>query len=427
MSIAATFLGGAKDRLLPASVPFRYFMAAVIFQILAWAALILGADELAEFVGGTGYVLAALHLLTLGVLVMTAMGASFQLLPVATRKPLQSVWPAQLAFWIFVPGVLLLAFGMLDGDAVFLHAGGAGVVGGLLIFAVLTALNLRKPAGFQIVALHGWGALLALVVVASLGLALVIDFSTGFFENRQQIAMIHMVLAIFGFMGLLVFGFSQILIPMFVLSRNLPLRASRIEVGLSFAAIIGAAVSLFYDSTAGLIAATGIGLAAAGMYLWLMRSAFQTRMRKRLGLSFVLIKISWGMMILGLLIGLAVVVGAPVPNGMVLTVFVLLVGWLLTFLMGILQRIMPFLASMHASGRGGKPPLLSELTAEGPLKVHAICHGVAFILGFAGIVAGVEDVIRIAAGFGFIGALAFTVFAGLIVIKITGNRLPFFK
>ena len=40
---AGAFLGGAKSRLLPASIPLRYFGAAVAYHALAWLALLLGA------------------------------------------------------------------------------------------------------------------------------------------------------------------------------------------------------------------------------------------------------------------------------------------------------------------------------------------------------------------------------------------------
>ncbi len=418
MSLAATFLGGAKDRLLPASIPFRYFIAAVGFHLLAWITLFLGADELADYSGGPGYVLAALHLLTLGVLAMTAMGASFQLLPVATRQPLVQTWPARLAFWSFAPGTILLALGMVDLNEGFLYFGGGGVSLGLLIFAILTALNLRRPGGMKIVAAHGWASLVALIIFVSLGLSLVVDFNQGFLDDRQMIVMIHMVAAVFGFMGLLVFGFSHILVPMFVLSRNLPPWPSRFEVGLSILAVLAAGFSLFLSSKYGIIAATLIGLAAGGFYLWLMRSAFKTRMRKRLGLSFILIRISWGLMIVGLLIGLGTFIDLPIPGGMVLFVFVVLIGWLLTFLMGILQRIMPFLASMHAKGKNGRPPLLSELTQERPLRIHAICHGLAFTGCVAGILFEQTILIQIGASFGILGAIAFSGFAGFILLKL---------
>ena len=47
MSMAGGFLGGAKDRLLPASIPFRFFLSASVFHVLAWGMLLFGADDLA--------------------------------------------------------------------------------------------------------------------------------------------------------------------------------------------------------------------------------------------------------------------------------------------------------------------------------------------------------------------------------------------
>ena len=50
--------------------------------------------------------------LALGVLTTTAIGASVQLLPVATRRTLHAVWPVKLVFWLTVPGMIALIAGM---------------------------------------------------------------------------------------------------------------------------------------------------------------------------------------------------------------------------------------------------------------------------------------------------------------------------
>ena len=94
---AGAFMGGAVSRLLPASIPFRFFGAAVVYHLLAWIALGADPQGVPRFAGGLGWPLAALHLVTLGVLAMTAIGASLQLLPVATRQPVLSRrWPAAI-------------------------------------------------------------------------------------------------------------------------------------------------------------------------------------------------------------------------------------------------------------------------------------------------------------------------------------------
>ena len=80
---------GSRDRLLPASVPFRFFGAALAFHLGGWLLLALGGDALAGSRGGPGTAMAALHLFTLGTLATTAMGASYQLLPMATIRPVK--------------------------------------------------------------------------------------------------------------------------------------------------------------------------------------------------------------------------------------------------------------------------------------------------------------------------------------------------
>ena len=81
MMLAPVALGGAKQRLLPERIPALFFGTAVLAHIIAWAALIIIAPEWPWYAGGPGPVLAAIHVLTLGVLLCTAIGASLQMLP----------------------------------------------------------------------------------------------------------------------------------------------------------------------------------------------------------------------------------------------------------------------------------------------------------------------------------------------------------
>lgn len=411
MSIGTQVLSGARDRLLPASVPFSFFAAACLFHVLAWGALLRGADLVAGYRGGPGEVLAAIHLTTLGVLTLTAMGAAYQLLPVATREPLWRVWPARLSFWLTMPGTALLVCGMDGARQWALHAGGTLAAAGLALFGLLVADNLRRAKSLPVVAAHGWAALAALVVLAALGLALIGDYAAGYLADPGRVALAHMTLGLFGFMTMLAFGFSHILVPMFALARALPQRTAWAEFALSAAAVAAAVAAIAVGSAAGLALAAVVGLGAVGAYFWLMRAAMRSRMRKRLGLSFVLVRASWGFLGLAMLIGLAEVAGLGLPAGPTLFGFLALGGWLLTFLTAVLQRIMPFLATMHASGRGGRPPLVSELSSAAPLRVHAALHLAAVPAVAAGILLDLDLLVRLGATAGLAGAGAFAVFA----------------
>ena len=422
MTLAATFLGGAKSRLLPPSLPFRFFAAATALHIALWCVLLLAGEEATSFRGGLGPALAAVHLLTLGVLTTTAIGAAVQLLPVATRRALAGVWPIKLVFWLTVPGLIVLIAGMYAYHPLVMIAGAVATTAGLLVFAGLLADNLRRAGSMPVVAAFGWAAFAALIALVALGLALSVDFELGFLGDHAATALAHMILGGFGFMGMLALGFSHVLVPMFALSSAPAKRpAYAAFVAAAIAIVLGTAGALL-GSRIVLTAAGAIGLVAVIAHLWLMRAALTTGMRKRLGLSFILVRAAWAALLLTIPVGLAALYDLAGPNGATLFGLVLLGGWLMTFLFGILQRIIPFLASMHVTQPRGAPPLLSELGAAGPLTVHAACHGIAIVGLAAAIILDNGLLLRGAAGIGLIGALAFAVFTGDVMRRVIARR-----
>ncbi|MCW2275923.1 hypothetical protein GJ654_16545 [Rhodoblastus acidophilus] len=416
------FLASAKSRLLPASVPFRFFAAASALHIALWVALIFAAGEFTQFRGGVGRSLAAVHLLTVGVLVMTAAGASVQLLPVATSRPLAAVSPIKIVFWLLGPGVLALVGGMGFADVGAMIVGATACVLGLLLFAGLFAENLRRSASMPLVQAFGWAAFVSLILLLALGLALAVDNRIGFLPDHAGLALGHMILGAFGFMGLLALGFSHVLVPMFALANAPKGQMAWIGFFLATATVVVASAGAFFASTLVLSASCLLGLAAAAVHLHLMRMTLKKGMRKRLGMSFVLVKISWAMLALTPLVGLAALNGFAGPGGPTLFGLVALGGWLMTFLFAILQRIAPFLASMHVSRASGGPVLLSDLGASAPLTVHAWLH-LAALAGLA--VAIVLDnalVAAIASAVGLAGSLAFAAFIAGILKRVASGK-----
>ncbi|HRP28368.1 MAG TPA: hypothetical protein PLG77_08070 [Burkholderiaceae bacterium] len=415
------FLGGAKGRLLPASIPLRFFGAATVFHILAWFALAAGAAHWTQFGGDLGGPRAALHLVTLGVLAMTAIGAGAQLLPVATRRPAPGHRLLAAIWWLFTPGVAALALGMGLAIPALLAAGAAAVVATLAAWGVLMVGNLRGARGMPGVVAHGWSAMASLAVVLGSALALAATWLGWPAPARDTVLGLHIVFAPFGFMGLLAFGLSYILVPMFALADAPPDRNQLASCALAIAAIVLAAIAapnLLPDALlqaaprAPLVrrlAALLLGAAAVLLHLRLMLAALRTGMRPELGRSFTLVRIAWGGLLASLAIGAALVLDAPLPR-LALLFGVCVVGvWLMSFLFGILQRILPFLASMHgATGRRARTP--SALTHDGALRVHFGCHLGALALLALAIAFDSAWVTLAAAAVGSAGAIAFAVF-----------------
>ncbi|PWC53906.1 hypothetical protein [Azospirillum sp. TSO22-1] len=402
---------GSRDRLLPASVPFRFFAAALVFHLAGWLLLTLGDDSLAGSRGGPGTAMAALHLFTLGTLATTAMGASYQLLPMATIRPVGSVGWARASFWLMVPGVALMAAGLATLSHPLASVGGGMAAAALAVFAALMAGNLRGASQMPAVRASAWAALGCLAAMATLGLTLLADLRFGFLPDHRALTGVHLGLALFGFMGMLVAGFSTILIPMLTLGQAPPVRN-----GLATAAAAGVGLTLlvagaFTEGRMLTVGAALAGLVAAALHLQAMEGVMRGRMRKRLGIPFMMIRAGWAMLPLSLIVALSLAAGLDRLNAP--TVFVILAvgGWLMTFLFGVLQRIAPFLASVHVTVPGRRPPLVSSLAPEGPTKVHAALHLAAIALLVLGNLADVEWIARAGAVAGTGAAVAIIVFA----------------
>lgn len=409
MTLVAGFLRGATSRLLPVSVPLRFFALAVLSQLGLWFTVFIYPDALIGFRGGLSPALAALHILTVGMLASTVVGASLQILPVATGKSLYAVWPARLIFWLLLAGLPGFLGGLLGFRLPLFAAGSAAIGLALLGFVVLIAWNLSRPGAQRVAAAYVGTGLVALLATAGFGVVLALDFQLGWIPQHARTAVAHLILGGYGFMGLTALGFSHVLVPMFSLSKAPAARPAYAGLAAAIVGIVLGTAGALIDSTVLLIAAVVCGLVTAALHLRLMRHSLQTGMRKRLGLSFILVRGAWGALPLSLLVGGLVATGWAGGRSPLLFGILLFGGWLLSFLTGILQRILPMLVSMHMTGARKRSTWL-EPFADRLLSLHALAHGLALAALLIGTLTGWTGAVRIAGLMGMIGALGFAAF-----------------
>ncbi len=308
---AGVFLAGAASRLLPVSIPFRFFGAAIGYHLLAWLALLAGAPGVPRFAGGLGWPLAGLHLVTLGVLVMTAIGASLQLLPVATRQPLRRIGWAAVIWWLYAPGVGAVALGMGAVIPWLLGVGAFAVAFAMLVWAVLLANNLRGARGMPGVVVHGWASLGSLLVVLGSALSLTLAYTGAPLLDRTSALAVHIAFALYGFMGALALGLSYILVPMFALAPAPSERQAVASCALAIAALALILLAAFGVAPQTLrIVAVLLGMAALVLHLRQMLGALRTGLRRELGRSFALVRVAWTALAASLGAALALQLGA---------------------------------------------------------------------------------------------------------------------
>jgi hypothetical protein len=83
-----------------------------------------------------------------------------------------------------------------------------------------------------------------------------------------------------------------------------------------------------------------------------------------------------------------------------------------------LQRILPFLAAIHAAKAGRRIPKVSELGNGRILRTQSACHVAALATVGVGIAFDLEALIRAGALAGAAGAAAFIVYALGIYVRI---------
>jgi hypothetical protein len=407
----ASFALGARGRLLPLSVPLRFFGAAAAFHLFAWVALAIGAQQVPRFAGGIGWPLAALHALTLGVLAMTAIGASLQLMPVATRQALASRRAVDAVWWLYTPGVAALVIALALQRPLMIALAALPVVAALAVYMTLLARNLAGARGMPGVCTMGWLALAALAVALASALAMVVTWAGWAAWPRQGLLMLHITAAVFGFMGLLALGLSNVLVPMFALA---PVPGERTQLGIAAlcacALALTVPVALDIWPQRALLWAIAPAAVAAAWHVASMRRVLRQGLRRELGGSFLLVRGAW--LMLGVTLALAAWWALDRGRGGLATALVAsaLLGWLASFLFGILQRIVPFLVAMHLGGTVKRAPTPSSLIDERALAWHR--HGHAVALALLALAIALDSPLAALAGAlaGTAGALAFALF-----------------
>jgi len=338
--------GLSLDNIPSIGTPLRFFLVAPAFGIFA-GLLLIGYPELLanRWLPAT---FAFTHLLTLGVGAMVMLGALFQVLPVVSNSAVPG--DRIIAPWVhhgMVWGTLALTVGFLTssawlmGLAAVLLASGFG----LFVSAFGTGLVRAHPAGDTTVTLRLAAlSLVATLVLGGMQLSLHLWPEAGLYLPRQT--ELHAFVGGFGWVLLLVMGVSFQVIPMFHVAPAFPHWVCRQLTLVIFTA--NAVVLLAGEPVAAY--ALPLTLAAAMLYAAVALKVLMARKRKlvdytvrfwQLGLSQLF---AAALLALGLIFVEGGAWRAPVE---LLLGLVFALGFVLSVMLGMLQKIVPFLVYLH--------------------------------------------------------------------------------
>jgi hypothetical protein len=356
-------LGSETNIKLPFSFIFFSLLALVISQVI----LIANGQLMA---GGSFRIPAlwsAAHLLILGWALMTAMGAMYQLVPVAF---LTKIWNEKFGFIQF--GVT--AVGIVSFAAMLYWAPQKAIIPGILTFLGILMflfqmlMTLKQQAKGTILTAFVGTALVCLFLTIAMGLTLIYCLKTGTGTvYYQSFFKTHLLMGVTGWFTLLIFGFSYKMVPMFSLAHGFSMGQAKYVFGLYLSGLVITGLSFFNEGS--FLVKLGFFLLLAGFstFTYHISIIIKKRLKKKLDkpFSFALLAILFGNLIH--LAAFILLWTNSIQNFIGPMIYSYLLLWIVLSILGYLYKIVPFLWWTHKYSKEiGKQsvPALKEMMNE---------------------------------------------------------------
>ena len=333
-----------SNRGVPLTVPLPFLLtgacaAALFGLLLPW--VLPEALQAPDF----PHVLALVHIVTLGWLTMTIMGASLQLIPVIVVAPLRGTCFVHWQYPVFTGGVILLVSGFWWMQPCLLITGGSLIILAVIHHVIVIGVTLAHASKRPLTVYFLGTSLLYLCIVVGLGLTAALNFQFGFLTTEfDQLLLTHIILGLVGWLSSTLIGVSYTLTRLFALAHSHDDRLGRIVFLLLNTSIIGLACGFLF-SVFILIIACSILLTAT---VWLFAYDYwrMLHIRHRKVLDTTQYHAIAAVLYFALIVPLGVLVTLfhwQQPAILPLLVLLAFVGWLGQSTIGYLYKIVPFL------------------------------------------------------------------------------------
>ena len=378
MSMASLSLEQAP----PITVPFRFFLTAPLFLLLAALAL-LAAGPAALESRWSQPLLGITHLFTLGFMSMVMTGAVLQLLPVLAGA--QVPQPRLMAWAIHLPlfaGALLLCGGLYFSTTILVTLALPLLALAFAAFLAIAIYSLMRAPARNASTRAILLALAALSLTVGLGLLLAAGISGMLHLSMLPLASLHVGWGLLGWTTLLVIGVAYQVIPMFQLTQPYPRSVTRWLSGALFVLMLAWSCHLLLPEPAAsrlaLAAACGLAAGIAAFAVVTLRLQ-QNRRRKAPDITLQFWRTGLASLLAATVLWLAGQVSTTLVNS---TFYVLalgmlfIIGFALSVIQGMLYKITSFLVWFHLQGKlpPGKAPHMKSIIQDHAARWHWRIH-----------------------------------------------------
>jgi len=342
--------GLSSDQAPPISAPLRFFLTAPLFGILAGILIFLGdADNLSSRYSLES--IAITHAITIGFVSFVMLGALTQMLPVLAGISIARVGlVAKLSHLALSSGTIFMIYGLMQNVASLMLISSILLTIGFLIMILSMLVAFRNVKNITASVRAIFISLVFALIVVLMGAQLLSSYGISKLASFHFIlANIHSVWAIFGFAGVLIIGVSFHILPMFyVAPRFKQFCKKRVVWLITIGLILWLVLNIFFDLY------TVVAKIWIATFFW----AFSTTVWKKLSarrrpISDVTVwywRVATVFMTLGTF---SWAINDFYDEKYIVMVSILIGGgFILSIMLGMLYKIVPFLVWFHLNAKG---------------------------------------------------------------------------
>ena len=373
--------GLSIDQAPPISAPVRFYITAPIFAILAGFLIFFSDSNILM----NRYALDSIivtHTLTIGFLGFIMLGSLTQMLPVLAGAVIPKVsLVARISHMLLSFGTIFMLLGLkfentiLDSFAILFLLSGFILIISVIIYGISTVKNFNATVKAMATSL-----VFATFTIIMGTFLLYTYVDSSLIEYRHIVANIHSVWGVFGFAGILIIGVTFQVLPMFYVAPKFKqFCKKRVVVLISFGLMIWFFTSVYFEEY------SLLGKAWIALFFWAFATTVWMKLsRRRRPVSDITVWY-WRSASVFLTLGSFLwIFDESFKHEYIVMVAVLLGGgFILSIMIGMLYKIIPFLVWFHLNAMGYMSiPTMNEMIDKRLAKIQFTL----FILSLVGFV-----------------------------------------
>jgi len=377
------FNGLSVDQAPPIFAPMRFFLTAPLFGILA-GFLIFFSDSATLMSRYSIDSIVITHAMTIGFVGFVMLGSMTQMLPVLAGARIPNVKAVTTySHILLVIGSIFMFLGLLKDNNIFNIISFVGLGSGFIIILFAILISLKSVKNFTATVRAILTSVLFGLFTVLMGLHLLYSYiSYEMSALHIIVANVHSVWAIFGFAGILIIGVSFQVLPMFYVAPKFKSFCKQKVVWLiSAGLILWLFLSFFYEEYT-LVAKLWIAI-----FFWAFATTVWLKLnRRRRPINDVTVWY-WRSASIFLTLGAFVwIFDEYFKHEYIVMAAILIGGFILSIIVGMLYKIVPFLVWFHLNAKGYMSiPTINEMINKNLAKLQfflLIASFVGFIFSF---------------------------------------------